>query len=75
VAVKFDEVGADGRLNKAASERAALEPQADDRAPERAAEAPAESTADTRGELGIEIETIPQPSLPAPSASLATAWK
>ncbi|MFZ4750526.1 MAG: chromosome segregation protein SMC [Phycisphaerales bacterium] len=75
VAVKFDEVGADGRLNKAASERAALEPQADDRAPERAAEAPAESMPDTRGELGIEIETIPQPSLPAPSASLATAWK
>jgi len=29
VAVKFDEVGADGRLNKAAAERAAMEPQSD----------------------------------------------
>jgi chromosome segregation protein len=67
VAVKFDEVGADGRLNKAASERAALEPQADERTAERA---------DARPEPPlVEIETIPRAAIPAPSASLANAWQ
>jgi hypothetical protein len=68
VAVKFDEVGADGRLNKAASERAALEPQADERAPVAAAAERPEPPL-------VEIETIPQVAVAAPSASLAKAWE
>ncbi|MFM2165441.1 MAG: Chromosome partition protein Smc, partial [Planctomycetota bacterium] len=60
VAVKFDEVGADGRLNKAAAERAVLEPQAADE-PE------------SRPLASVEIETIP--ATLAPSKSLAGAWE
>jgi chromosome segregation protein len=60
VAVKFDEVGVDGRLNKAAAERAALEPQAEER--------PRNALA------SVEIETIPA-STAAPSSSLANAWE
>jgi chromosome segregation protein len=59
VAVKFDEVGADGRLNKAASERAVLEPQAAEHA-----EPPM-----------VEIETFAAPAVPSPSANLAKAWE
>jgi len=59
VAVKFDEVGADGRLNKAAAERAALEPQAAE---------PAEPPM-------VEIETFPSAAMPAPSVNLAKAWE
>ena len=61
VAVKFDEVGVDGRLNKAAAERAALEPQA--------AEAPAVNPL-----AEVEIEVISTKST-APSESLAKAWQ
>jgi chromosome segregation protein len=68
VAVKFDEVGADGRLNKAAAERAALEPQAEERAPVAAAAERPEPPL-------VEIETIPRAAIPAPSASLANAWQ
>ena len=60
VAVKFDEVGVDGRLNKAAAERAALEPQAEER--------PRNALA------SVEIETIPAATA-APSSSLANAWE
>jgi hypothetical protein len=59
VAVKFDEVGSDGRLNKAASERAALEPQAAE---------PAEPPV-------VEIETFRSAQLPSPSSNLAKAWE
>ena len=56
VAVKFDEVGADGRLNKAAAERAALEPQAEE---------PAEPPL-------VEIETVAtKPAAPSSSLAQA----
>jgi chromosome segregation protein len=67
VAVKFDEVGHDGRLSKAAAERAVLEPQA-----EASAERPLAS-------VMIEIDpTLDAPAVsekPLPSAALADAWK
>ena len=66
VAVKFEEVGVDGRLTKAAAERAAMEPQA---------EAPA---AKPLASVMIEIDPTtesPKPAAPSPSAALADAWK
>ncbi len=62
VAVKFDEVGVDGRLNKAAAERAAVEPQAADVAESETAEPPL-----------VEVESRAQ--VPGPSKSLANAWQ
>ncbi len=66
VAVKFDEVGADGRLSKAANERAVAEPQAD---------------AATERKATVEIEVMPdRPEREAPepaanpSGALANAW-
>ena len=69
VAVKFDEVGHDGRLSKAAAERAVLEPQA-----EASAERPLAS-------VMIEIDPVADAQEPqqsprqSPSAALADAWK
>ncbi|MFM7052633.1 MAG: chromosome segregation protein SMC [Planctomycetota bacterium] len=59
VAVKFEEVGGDGRLNKAASERAALEPQASE-------------PVGAQTLASVEIEVTPAAS---PSKSLANAWE
>ena len=73
VAVKFDEVGSDGRLSKAASERAVLEPQAETETRPEAAP--------VRKQLAsVMIEIDPtaderSPSAPSPSAALADAWK
>jgi chromosome segregation protein len=67
VAVKFEEVGVDGRLSKAAAERAVMEPQA---------EAPA-----SKPLASVMIEIDPTLDAPAvsekalPSAALADAWK
>jgi len=78
VAVKFDEVGADGRLNRAASERAALEPQS---AAESAGDAvvpaimPSSMAGGTSPLAAVEIEVMPSPSLTAPSSTLAKAWE
>jgi chromosome segregation protein len=71
VAVKFDEVGADGRLSKAANERAVAEPQAD-----------AEQAEVSPSLASVEIEVMPDrpivaqsESLPQhPSGALANAW-
>ena len=67
VAVKFDEVGSDGRLSKAAAERAVMEPQA---------EAP---TSKPLASVMIEIDpTLDAPTVSEkapPSAALADAWK
>jgi chromosome segregation protein len=67
VAVKFEEVGVDGRLSKAAAERAVMEPQA---------EAPASKPL---ASVMIEIDpTLDAPAVsekPLPSAALADAWK
>ena len=71
VAVKFDEVGADGRLSKAANERAVAEPQAD-----------AEQAEASPSLASVEIEVMPDrpsvaqsESLPQhPSGALANAW-
>ncbi|MFM7133191.1 MAG: chromosome segregation protein SMC [Planctomycetota bacterium] len=74
VAVKFDEVGVDGRLSKAAAERAATEQQAeqpDDESPEPGSTARRPSVL-----ASVEIETLPQGDpQSAPSASLAKAWE
>ena len=67
VAVKFEEVGQDGRLSKAAAERASIEPQA----AETAAAKPLAS-------VMIEIDPMidaKTPAAPSPSAALADAWK
>ncbi len=71
VAVKFDEVGADGRLSKAANERAVAEPQAEDGLDER-----------ITPKASIEIEVMPErPRVESaedqpqnPSGALANAW-
>jgi chromosome segregation protein len=77
VAVKFDEVGADGRLSKAASERAAVETQSD-------APAPNALTAAPNALASVEIEVMPERAASAdaaldaeaanPSGALANAW-
>jgi len=70
VAVKFDEVAADGRLSKAANERAMVETQAD---------------AETVQKAPVEIEVMPDRVAPefdrvapepaaGPSGALANAW-
>ncbi|MCE2883580.1 MAG: chromosome segregation protein SMC [Planctomycetaceae bacterium] len=63
VAVKFDEVGVDGRLSKAASERAVTETQAD---------------ADTVRKASVVIEVMPDRAaaepVTGPSGALANAW-
>ncbi len=70
VAVKFDEVAADGRLSKAANERAMVETQAD---------------AETVQKASVEIEVMPDRIAPefdrvaaeptaGPSGALANAW-
>jgi len=63
VAVKFDEVGVDGRLSKAASERAVTETQAD---------------AETVQKASVEVEVMPEravaESAVGPSGALANAW-
>jgi hypothetical protein len=71
VAVKFDEVGADGRLTKAANERAVAEPQSD-----------AEQAEASPSLASVEIEVMPdRPSVAEsenvpqhPSGALANAW-
>jgi len=73
VAVKFDEVGSDGRLSKAAAERAVMEPQAEPGTQPEAAPA-------RRQLASVMIEIDPtaderSPSAPSPSAALADAWK
>jgi chromosome segregation protein len=60
VAVKFDEVGADGRLSKAAAERAVAEPQANDTRVAALASS--------------EIEVMPSKAS-SPSEALAGAWE
>ena len=74
VAVKFDEVGSDGRLSKAASERAVMEPQAEpDTEPEAA---PARrQLASVMIEIDPTREEPRAPAAPSPSAALADAWK
>jgi chromosome segregation protein len=74
VAVKFDEVGSDGRLSKAASERAVMEPQAEpDTEPEAA---PARrQLASVMIEIDPTLEEPRAPAAPSPSAALADAWK
>jgi hypothetical protein len=70
VAVKFDEVGADGRLAKAAAERAVVEAQMDE-----PTDAPTRSTVSVLAEVEIEIIAT-TPALPekSPSNALAQAW-
>ena len=67
VAVKFDEVGVDGRLSKAASERAVLEPQA----------LPAINADDdsiTPKLAHVIVEVMPE-RIATPSTALAGAWE
>ena len=70
VSVKFDEVHADGRLSKAAAERAELEPQVE--VPSELASASAELEVSP---LTVEIETIAVATQPRKaSEALANAW-
>jgi hypothetical protein len=69
VAVRFDEVGHDGRLTKAAAERAVLEPQAGDDAPRQ------QPLASVMIEIDPVADAQHQQPKPSPSAALADAWK
>jgi chromosome segregation protein len=67
VAVKFDEVGVDGRLSKAASERAVLEPQA-------LPEINADDDSITPKLAHVIVEVMPE-RIATPSTALAGAWE
>ena len=77
VAVKFDEVGSDGRLSKAANERAVVETQADESEGFEAAGAPLAPAA-SAPKASVEIEVMPErvPAEPvrSPSGALTNAW-
>ncbi len=75
VAVRFEEVGHDGRLHKAAAERAATEAQADGPEAPTPPARPRASSALAEVEIETMPATPPSPQSPAPSASLADAWK
>lgn len=65
VAVKFEEVGSDGRLSKAATERA-----------ERETPEPAVDLAESTLEVDTDaIDATKRAAAPSPSAALADAWK
>jgi chromosome segregation protein len=74
VTVKFDEVGADGRLNEAAARRAEVVDQVEN---DPTDETPATSTIESRG-LVIETEPIDPSTLrrqkASPTAELEDAW-
>ena len=77
VAVRFEEVGHDGRLHKAAAERAVTEAQAGDEPAPAAGETPAQAPPRASAALAeVEIEVVAtKPPAASPSASLADAWK
>jgi hypothetical protein len=70
VAVKFDEVGADGRLSKAASERAAVETQSDAPAPNVLASVEIEVMPERAASTGAALDA----EAANPSGALANAW-
>ncbi len=72
VAVKFDEVGVDGRLTKAASERALAEPQAVETPIAQVELVAEEATSVSRPQTIIEVLPLKTSS---PSAALAGAWE